>query len=186
MSKLQKQVNILDNGFHTSKKENYWGSKYLVQNFRECIRESQRLGFSVKYYIDHKVNSYPELDTKCKEYLLTQLTVNFGSTTQTLGNALLSLGNSSALKPWEREGYRKPWNLIPDKHFKGMNFFVTINPDSNCDWYTHDVDRKTIVSRFLNAIQHLKNNLIILKSISVYEYGRYGKKHGKLHFHCII
>jgi len=99
---------------------------------------------------------------------------------------LLYLGNSNSLKPWELPGYRKPWDLIPSSHYRAMNFFVTINPDPNTDWYTTDTDKKVIIPLFLNLMQKLKNLDIIKKSISIYEYGKHGKKNGKLHFHCLI
>lgn len=116
------------------------------------------------------------------------LTVEFGNNPiKTYSNrAVLSLGDSTATVPWKTSNFRCPWELIPEKVVKGCNFFFTINPDPHVDWYTHDSDKKTIIPKFLLLLQELKDKGIIINSVSVYEYGKFGKRHGKLHFHGII
>lgn len=105
---------------------------------------------------------------------------------KTYSNGVLTLGNSTPNHPWDTTKVRTPWDKIPEKHLAGMNFFFTLNPDPNCEWYTHDVDKKVIVTKFLTLIQELKFRHLINKSISIYEYGQYGAKHGKLHFHGFL
>ncbi len=105
---------------------------------------------------------------------------------KTYSNGVLTLGNSTPSTPWMTDQVRTPWDKLPDNLLKGMNFFFTINPDPNCEWYTTDCDKKVIVTRFLKLIQELKFRHLINKSISIYEYGKYGAKHGKLHFHGFI
>ena len=114
------------------------------------------------------------------------LTVDFQSDKKTSSNGVLYLGNSTPPQPWNTANMRNPWDRIPDKLYKGMNFFFTLNPDPNCEWYTHDTDKKKIVTQFLCMMQELKFQHLINKSISIYEYGKYGAKHGKLHFHGFI
>lgn len=87
---------------------------------------------------------------------------------------------------FDKEHTRVPWDLIPSDHFKGMNFTVNINPDPNCDWYTYDTDKKTFSTHLRQFIQHCTCNGLIEKCTFIYEYGRFGKLHGKLHFHGLV
>lgn len=115
------------------------------------------------------------------------LTLDFQrSNKKSSDTALLTLGNSSAHTPWKTTNVRVPWDKVPDKVLNGGNFFFTINPDPDVEWYTKDNDKKTIVTKFLTLFHKLKNQDIIKKSVSVYEYGKYGAKHGKIHFHGFI
>ena len=115
------------------------------------------------------------------------LTIDFQQgNKKTYSNGVLTLGNSTPSQPWNTTNVRTPWDKIPEKLLQGMNFFFTINPDPNCEWYTTDCDKKVIVTKFLTLIEQLKNRHIINKSISIYEYGQYGAKHGKLHFHGFL
>ena len=95
-----------------------------------------------------------------------------------------TLGNSRPITPWNTDSVRTPWDAVPEKVLNGGNFFFTINPDPNVSWY--DGKKKTIVGKFLTLMEKLKKENTIKKSISVYEYGKYGAKHGKLHFHGFI
>ncbi len=115
------------------------------------------------------------------------LTVSFNKDNKkTSSNCALYLGNRAQNNPWIQHNVRMPWDLIPENTMKGCNFFVTLNPDPNMDWYTNDTDKKTIITKFLKTIQELKDLNIINKCVFIYEYGKYGKKHGKLHFHGFI
>ena len=115
-----------------------------------------------------------------------RLTVDFQQNKKTYSNGVLTLGNSTPSTPWIPQNVRIPWDKLPDNLLPGMNFFITINPDPNCEWYTTDCDKKVIVTKFLTVIQELKFQNIINKSLAIYEYGQYGAKHGKLHFHLFI
>lgn len=77
-----------------------------------------------------------------------------------------------------------PWNLLPDKLIKGMNFFITVNPDPDIDYYENT--KSFLIPKMLNLLDKLKSERLILKSIIVYEWGKSGAKHGKLHFHGFI
>ena len=115
------------------------------------------------------------------------LTIDFQQgNKKTYSNGVLTLGNSTPSQPWNTTNVRTPWDKLPEKLFQGMNFFFTINPDPNCEWYTTDCDKKVIVTKFLSLIEQLKFRHLINKSISIYEYGQYGAKHGKLHFHGFL
>ncbi len=115
------------------------------------------------------------------------LTIDFQQgNKKTSSNGVLTLGNSTPNHPWDIVNVRTPWDMIPEKLLSGMNFFFTLNPDPNVEWYTTDTDKKVIITKFLTCIQELKIRHTINKSISVYEYGQYGAKHGKLHFHGFL
>ena len=90
------------------------------------------------------------------------------------------------IKYYSKLHTRVPWDLIPECHFRGMNFMVNINPDANCDWYTHDTDKQNLVPRLISLIEESKTKSLINKATFVYEYGKFGKQHGKLHFHGLI
>lgn len=119
------------------------------------------------------------------------LTVDFKKNCKPTG--LLYLGNSRPTErpalerprqPWDVNNVRRAWDVVPGKSLKG-NFFMTLNPDPNCDWYTTHNDKKLIVTKFLTTIHNLKVSRKLISSVFVYEYGQ-GKKDGKIHFHGII
>ena len=90
------------------------------------------------------------------------------------------------MRAFTKSHSRVPWDLIPDEHFKGMNFMININPDPNCDWYTSHNDKDNLIPRMISLIQESLTNSIIKKATIVYEYGKFGKEHGKLHFHGLV
>lgn len=109
----------------------------------------------------------------------------------TLGNSTanhvlpLSDRGSASVDPWIRSQTRVLWDNVPAKSYKG-NMFLTLNPDPNCEWYTTHTDKKLLVTKYLSLIQYLKDTHKIKSSVSVYEYGKEGKKNGKLHFHAVL
>lgn len=114
-----------------------------------------------------------------------KLTVNLNSIysiKKPIEIGVLSLGNSTPITPWQIGNVRIPWTDIPKNHLKGMNFFFTLQPDPSCDWYTSDMDKKTIIPKFLEAMEELKMKQIISRSISIYEIG----EHEKIHFHGFL
>lgn len=113
------------------------------------------------------------------------LEVNFsGNTKKKPLVLLLPLVDSSTSIPWKTMNYRTPWEIIPEKYYKGLNFNFTLNPDPNIDYYENT--KKWLIPKVLTLIKKLKDDGIIKKLILVYEWGTYGKKHGKLHFHGLI
>lgn len=97
-------------------------------------------------------------------------------------NGVLYLGNSTPNHPWEPYNTHTPWTEIPKNHLKGMNFFFSLQPDPSCEWYTSDMDKKVIITKFLEAMEYMKIKQIISRSISIYEIG----KHSKIHFHGFL
>ena len=97
------------------------------------------------------------------------------------------LGNSTQIKPWkDKFRYNLNWDDISENSLKGYNFFLTLNPDPSCDWYIGDLDKKSIIPKYLEMIEYLKFQYIIKSSLSIYEFGKNGKKNGKIHFHALI
>lgn len=86
--------------------------------------------------------------------------------------------------PWKHPHHRSPWDKIPDTHYKGMNFTFNINPDPDIEGYENT--KKFLIPKVLLLLEKLMADKIINKYIIVYEWGKYGKKHGKLHFHGVI
>jgi len=119
----------------------------------------------------------------------SKLLVNFGHT-KTYSNAdkcidaTLPLVDSSISIPWKTIKHRMPWELIVPKHYKGMNFFFTINPDPDLDFYENK--KKFLIPKVLILLDKLKDEGLVKKSIVIYEWGKFGKKHGKLHFHGML
>lgn len=119
----------------------------------------------------------------------SKLTVNFGHT-KTYSNDSKPKGHTSSLvdsmpsSPWKTIRHRMPWDLIGLKHYKGMNFFFTINPDPSIDFYENK--KLFLVPKILILLEKLKDEGLVKKSIIVYEWGKFGKKHGKLHFHGML
>ena len=90
---------------------------------------------------------------------------------------LLYLGNSRPTErpalerprqPWNVDNVRRVWDVVPKMSLKG-NFFMTLNPDPNCDWYTTHNDKKLIVTKFLTTIHNLKISRKLISSVFVYE-----------------
>lgn len=121
--------------------------------------------------------------------MLDMLTVNFGnrktySNQQNLVGHTSSLVDSMPSKPWKTMRHRQPWQDIANKHYKGMNFFFTINPDPDIDFYENT--KKFLIPKILILFDKLKSEGLIKKSLIIYEWGKFGKKHGKLHFHGFL
>ena len=117
------------------------------------------------------------------------LTIDFGKQSHKKNpffeaRATTTLVDSSPFIPWKSIRHRMPWDLLPDKLIKGMNFFITVNPDPDIDYYENT--KAFLVPKMLNLLDKLKSERLILKSIIVYEWGKSGAKHGKLHFHGFI
>jgi len=113
------------------------------------------------------------------------LIVSFGNR-YSLGDSNILTGRASTLvdstpsTPWKTSRYRCPWVLLPQKVLKGMNFFFTINPDDNIDYYENT--KKWLVPKMLLLLDELKGLGLIKKSIVIYEIG----KKGKIHFHGFL
>lgn len=73
------------------------------------------------------------------------------------------------------------WDSIHEDHFKGMNHMVNINPDPYMEYYTHDLDKKTLCNKLKELINYSKNQGYIDKCTFVYERGN-----GKIHFHGMV
>lgn len=117
------------------------------------------------------------------------LTIDFSKkpiemTKKTIGLSLLTLGNSSDPVPWKDKHYRCPWDEIPEEHMKGMNFFFTLNIDPSIDGYENT--KKWQIPKVLLFFKKMQMDRIISKYVIVYEWGKKGKSHGKLHFHGFI
>lgn len=113
------------------------------------------------------------------------LEVNFSGTTANSSlRLLLPLVDSSLLIPWKTMRFRCPWAHIADSHYRGMNFNFTLNPDPNIDYFENT--KKFLIPLVLKTFEKLKHDGLINKLIIVYEWGEYGKKHGKLHFHGLF
>lgn len=98
--------------------------------------------------------------------------------------ASLPLGIGRQIIPWKSPNYRSPWKTIPEGHHKGMNFTFNLNMDTNIDDYENT--KKWQIPRVLLFLEKLKADHIIYKYTIVYEWGKYGKKDGKLHYHGIV
>ena len=115
------------------------------------------------------------------------LTVDFSATTDKkkhIGMASLPLGIGRQITPWKHDNYRSPWDTIPDDHLKGLNFTFNLNIDTNIDNYENT--KKFQIPKVLLFLEKMKTDKIIFKYIIVYEWGKFGKKSGKLHFHGLI
>lgn len=120
-----------------------------------------------------------------------KLTVDFSKTyKQTdkkkiiLGMASFALGIGRQIIPWKHPNYRSPWKTIPEGHLKGLNFSFNLNMDTNIADYENT--KKWQIPRVLLFLEKLKADHIINKYLIVYEWGEYGKKNGKLHYHGLI
>lgn len=113
------------------------------------------------------------------------LIVMFGN--PTIGNSTdipqgraITLVDSTPSTPWKTTRYKSKWLDIPNNVLKGMNFFFTLNPDDNIDYYENT--KKWLVPKVLLLFDELKGIGLIKKSIIVYETG----KKGKIHFHGFL
>lgn len=117
-----------------------------------------------------------------------KLVVDFKNTKvvkkNTIGMASLPLGIGRQIIPWKTINYRMPWLMIPEKHLKGLNFSFNLNMDEHINDYENT--RKWQIPKVLLFLEKLKADKIIYKYLIVYEYGKYGKKHGKIHFHGLV
>lgn len=110
------------------------------------------------------------------------LIVSFGFQRYT-GDSKIIAGRTTALvdstpsTPWKTTRYKMTWETLPPKVLKGMNFFFTLNPDTNIDYYENT--KKWLVPKLLLLLDELKGDGLIKKSLVIYEYG----KTGKIHFH---
>ena len=95
-----------------------------------------------------------------------------------------TLGNSAENPPWKLPSFRSKWERIPAPHIKGMNFFFTLNIDTNVAWYKNN--KVVQIPRVLNLMSKLKRQLLISKYVIIYEWGEKGKQCGKLHYHGFI
>lgn len=124
--------------------------------------------------------------SKTKERLLT---LCMGQ--HTLGASCPSkIGFSTLMSPQSicqfKDNWRRPWDHLDMDELYSMNYHITINPDPlntlNLDVYDH----KLMFKIFRLFLTEAKKNNLYSKIISVYEYGKQGKKYGKLHFHVLF
>jgi len=120
--------------------------------------------------------------------------LSFGSK-HGLGNGNLGVpfplanGNrQDAVEVMMKSNWRKPWDMLPDDYPEKFNYHITINPDPKCTWIVDNDcrDRKTHhkqLRKFLKESFYLK---LFSDVVVIYEYGKYGKKYGKLHYHCLF
>lgn len=101
-----------------------------------------------------------------------------------LSRVLILLVDSTRPSPWIRDHLRAPWTFFEVKHLKGMNFFITVNPDPDIDYYKNT--KKFLLPLMIKLMEKLKRLDIISKYCIIYEWGKLGKQHGKLHFHGFI
>lgn len=100
----------------------------------------------------------------------------------TYRQGLRYLGDSRPSKPWTPY-YRVPWLNITDKDLQSCNLSFNLNPDMRVDFDCKD--RLVTNPMLMQVFWDLKCDAIVKKIICVYEYGKQGKQHGKLHFHGI-
>lgn len=113
------------------------------------------------------------------------LIVNFQDITKKpIELASLPLGIGRQIVPWKTKNYRSPWNQIPEQHLKGCNLSFNLNLDTHIIGYQNT--RKWQIPRILLFFEQLKQKSIIKKYIIVYEWGKEGKSHGKLHYHGMV
>ena len=117
------------------------------------------------------------------------LTVDFTKKSIEIGKkpidlSVLYLGNSTDPVLWKDKHYRCPWELIPEKDMKGMNFFFTLNIDPSIDGYENT--KKYQIPKVLMFMKNMQMDKIISKYVIIYEWGKQGKSYGKLHFHGFI
>ena len=116
------------------------------------------------------------------------LTIDFNKTYSNekniIGMASLPLGIGRQISPWKTKQFRAPWDNVPETHLKGLNFSFNLNMDEHISDYENT--KKWQIPKVLLLLEKLKADKIISKYIIVYEYGKYGKANGKLHYHGLV
>lgn len=87
-----------------------------------------------------------------------------------------------------KNNWRKPWDMLPSDYPEKFNYHMTINPDPKCTWIIDNncQDRKTHHKRLRSFLKESFYSKLFSDVIVIYEYGKYGKKFGKLHYHCLF
>ena len=87
-----------------------------------------------------------------------------------------------------KSNWRKPWDMLPNDYPEKFNYHITINPDPKCDWIVDNncTDKKTHHKQLREFLKESFNLKLFSDVCIIYEYGRYGKKYGKLHYHCLF
>lgn len=100
----------------------------------------------------------------------------------------LSSNDHSSLASKLKENWRKPYALFPEGYHKQFNYSFTINPDPRCKWIKDNDcrDRKSHHARLREFISDAHAKKLFSAVIVIYEYGKYGKKFGKLHYHLLF
>lgn len=96
------------------------------------------------------------------------------------------LSNSTPATCPFKERWRIPWDNIDHNKVLDMNYSITINPDPNLQWLDDTRDRKLLNTRFRETLRICKNKNLYKDIIVVYEYGKKGKRYGKLHYHLLV
>lgn len=113
------------------------------------------------------------------------LIVNFQDITKKpIELASLPLGIGRQIIPWKTKNYRSPWEHIPETHRKGCNLSFNLNIDPDITDFENT--KKWQIPKVLLFFEELKLKHIIQKVIIVYEWGKFGKAHGTLHFHGMV
>lgn len=82
--------------------------------------------------------------------------------------------------------WRIPWENIDHNKVLDMNYSITINPDPNLSWLDDTRDRKLLNRKFRETLRICKNKKLYKNIIVIYEYGKQGKRYGKLHYHLLV
>ena len=87
-----------------------------------------------------------------------------------------------------KANWRKPWSLFPTDYYKQFNYSYTINPDPKCKWIIDNDcrDRQTHHAKLREFLINAYYQKLFSAVVVIYEYGKHGKKFGKLHFHCLF
>jgi hypothetical protein len=147
----------------------------------------------------HNAEKYIEFNVLYYYIIMTQdldnkLTIDFnnpkkanglGATNTLVDSSATKNGLTNVLQKEQQSRIRISWDKLPSKCYNGGNFFFTLNPDPNVQWYTHNTDKKVIFDKYIETFEKIKDLGYLKKSYSVYEYGQ-GKKNGKIHFHGFI
>lgn len=91
-------------------------------------------------------------------------------------------------KTMMHQNWRTPWDKLPMQFPSIFNYHFTINPDPKCSWITNNDCRcrKTHHKQLREFLSDAYNQKLFSNTCIVYEYGKYGKKFGKLHYHCLF
>lgn len=87
-----------------------------------------------------------------------------------------------------QSNWRKPWAMLPSDYPEKFNYHMTINPDPKCTWIIDNNcrDRKTHHKQLRSFLKECFNLKLFSDVCIIYEYGKYGKKYGKLHYHALF